>query len=234
MTNRCLGAFSLLLVALPLFAQDETPAVEVSIDYSYLNQELDPIAVQLPEQAASQQSRRLFGRESESIPGGMGLSVVANASRSVGFVADLSFHRRTTTDLKTFAIALPLASSDDVPDFVSTRVRRTYFLFGPRFTKRSRYVSGFVQGLFGGLRMTDELAAGILAEPFSTEDPTLELLSRKKTAFSMGLGGGFDINVGSGVAIRPFQVDYLPYRLNGRWRHNFRYKAGVVLRMGEL
>jgi hypothetical protein len=88
------------------------------------------------------------------------------------------------------------------------------FLFGPRFTGRGDTVNGFGHVLVGGTR--------VKAEGFDSD-----------TGFTIGVGGGIDINVHPNVAIRLVQADYLPTRINGEWFNNFRAQIGLVFRTGE-
>ena len=48
----------------------------------------------------------------------------------------------------------------------------------------------------------------------------------------MGFGGGVNWNVGTGIAIRLLQFDYMPVHEVGAWRHDFRIQGGVVLQLG--
>jgi|SRR5215469_14978271 len=89
------------------------------------------------------------------------------------------------------------------------------YLFGPRVSLRRR-VTPFAQVLFGGVWAAD----GVTLGPVS--------------AFGMTAGGGIDIWVSRYFAVRPLQVEYLmtkfPDGANDR-QNNFRYGAGIVLRL---
>ncbi len=58
-----------------------------------------------------------------------------------------------------------------------------------------------------------------------------------QNAFAMASGGGLDIKVSRFIAIRPAQVEYFmtrfPDGLNNQ-QNNFRFGAGVVLRIARL
>jgi hypothetical protein len=84
------------------------------------------------------------------------------------------------------------------------------YMFGPRFKHRSGHVTIFMHGLVGGD------AAHV---PGSTQG-----------AFAAGLGGGLDVNVGSLVAIRVFQMDWIHDHTGGVWTRNLRGAVGVVFR----
>ena len=84
------------------------------------------------------------------------------------------------------------------------------YMFGPRFKHRAGRVTVFAHGLVGGD------AAHI---PGSTQG-----------AFAAGVGGGLDVNVGSLVAIRVFQVDWIHDHTRDVWTRNLRGAVGVVFR----
>ncbi len=93
---------------------------------------------------------------------------------------------------------------------------QTYeFLFGPRFTARSERVTGFGHTLVG----------------FALARASFLGVSESATGFALGFGGGVDVNASDRVAIRIFQVDYIPTRFSGVWRtKDFRIGAGVVIK----
>ena len=97
-----------------------------------------------------------------------------------------------------------------------------YFLFGPRFSWRGDKATPFVHALVGGVRSKIHLTG---------------LGSERDNNFAMGFGGGVDIRVHKMVAIRAFQADYLPTRIDDvfgdkQWAHHFRAQAGVVITFG--
>lgn len=101
-------------------------------------------------------------------------------------------------------------------------VNAFYFLVGPRFSWRSDQVTAFGHALAGGVRAKTE-AAG-----FGDES---------QSDFALGFGGGLDVNVSKSIAIRVFQADYLPTRVDDfggdkKWAHHFRAQAGIVIRLG--
>jgi len=86
-------------------------------------------------------------------------------------------------------------------------------LFGPQFSVRSNdTVTPFVRALIGLSR----LKVGLLG------------FSESTTAFSIGGGGGLDINVAENLAIRAFQADYIHARAEGGSTNIFRLSLGVV------
>ena len=100
---------------------------------------------------------------------------------------------------------------------LGVNVQLYQYLVGPRGAVRGDRVTGFVHALFGGLSLRAS-AGGI---------------SASETGFAMALGGGLDVNAGKRVAIRVFQLDYLPNRLAGVWsKKDFRASTGVVFKWG--
>ena len=98
---------------------------------------------------------------------------------------------------------------------LGVNVQLYQYLIGPRAAVRGDNVTGFVHALFGGLTAR---ASGV---GFS------------ETGFAMAFGGGLDVNAGKRVAIRVFQLDYVPNRLAGVWsKKDFRASAGVVFKWG--
>ena len=97
------------------------------------------------------------------------------------------------------------------------------YLFGPRVNFRHGGVAGkvtpFAQTLWGGIFTTDGIAH-----------------SGSENNFAMTAGGGIDCKVSSHVSIRPLQAEYfltkIPDSLNNR-QNNFRFGAGIVLRLGR-
>jgi len=92
------------------------------------------------------------------------------------------------------------------------------YLLGPRVSLRHHIITPFAQALFGGVWAAD----GVVLGPV--------------TAFGMTAGGGVDLQVSRFFAIRPVQTEYLmtkfPDGANNR-QSNFRYGAGIVLRLGK-
>ena len=83
-------------------------------------------------------------------------------------------------------------------------------LLGPRFMVRSERVTGFVHALAGNRYV------------FVPGDID--------SAFALGFGGGMDVNVSDSIAIRVFQLDYMPNRSRGMWRHDVRFGSGIVFK----
>lgn len=97
------------------------------------------------------------------------------------------------------------------------------FLFGPRITGRTERVNAFAHALFGAFYIR---RSGFFV-------PFFPVSSSSKTYFAMGFGGGLDINASRHLAVRVFQVDYIPMRQrSGRWLQTVRAQAGIVVKFG--
>ena len=86
------------------------------------------------------------------------------------------------------------------------------FLVGPRFTARNPNVTAFAHTMIGTMHTR--------AGGFSSTD------------LALAFGGGLDVNVNKHVAVRAFQLDYIPIHPSGTWVHNFRAAVGVVFKWG--
>jgi hypothetical protein len=85
------------------------------------------------------------------------------------------------------------------------------FMFGPAFAVRTKRVTPFVHALFGGATIGDGGGSG--------------------GAFSMGLGGGMDVNAGNHLALRLLQADWLLLHAGGDTaKKNVRVSTGLVFR----
>jgi len=85
------------------------------------------------------------------------------------------------------------------------------FMFGPTFSVRTKNLTPFAHALFGGAVAGEGGSSG--------------------GAFSMGLGGGLDLNAGSHVALRLVQADWLLLHAGGDTvKDNIRVSSGLVFR----
>jgi len=100
---------------------------------------------------------------------------------------------------------------------------QTLFLFGPQFTLRKfERFQPFAHALFGVGRQT-----------LSNNTLGIDLTD---TAFALAAGGGVDVKtpLGSKVAVRLFQADYVRTRFNDTTSGNIRVSTGIVLRFGKI
>lgn len=94
---------------------------------------------------------------------------------------------------------------------------------GPKATFRNNAVTGFVRGGVGFTRVSiDDVLLGIV-------------IKESATGFSWVAGGGLDVNVTPGLAIRVIQADYLGFRapdiFGSTTVNNFRLSFGVVFKV---
>ena len=91
------------------------------------------------------------------------------------------------------------------------------YLFGPRINLRHSKITPFAQVLLGRVWAEDGITFGSV------------------TAFGMTAGGGIDIRVSRLIAVRPVQAEYFLTKFfdgNNNRQGNFRFGAGIVLRLG--
>jgi opacity protein-like surface antigen len=159
-----------------------------------------------------------FRSGGEGINGhGFNLSVAGNFNKHIGLVAEVG--RQSASE------PVNLQDLFGDPSFPNTTVeakaRLVTYLFGPRFSARSDKVTAFAHSLIGGARGSGEATAAGVSGSISD------------TGFALALGGGLDVNAGKHIAFRIGQVDYLLTKAFGGTRHNFRYSAGLVFRLGS-
>lgn len=132
-----------------------------------------------------------------------------NLTRTLGVVADLGVNYVGT------------------PNGISVKDTTFEYLFGPRvnFRRHGRW-NPYAQALFGQERFSNGFAPGTPGT----------YTGAAQSNFAMALGGGLDIAVSHTLSLRPIEVDYMPLQIgygNQRFTQNdFRYAAGVVLRLG--
>jgi opacity protein-like surface antigen len=141
---------------------------------------------------------------------GFGVSAAGNLTRHFGIVADFSYNLKNNIEVGAFDVD----------------VRAFYYLFGPRFSARTDTATVFGHVLVGGVRArTDVFLRGSTFAEETDND------------LALGVGGGVDLNANRSIAIRVFQVDYLPTRTTDvfgdkKWTNNFRAQAGIVIKFG--
>jgi opacity protein-like surface antigen len=134
---------------------------------------------------------------------GWNLSIAFPGNKYLGFVADFGG-----------VYGKEGSTADDEIKF-----RAYTAMFGPKVTLRLGKVTPFAQALFGYARLT--------GRSFQ------EVQVMRENDFGYIFGGGIDVNLNDLVAIRPVQVEYLGIKSGGDILSNFRYSAGVVLKLGK-
>ena len=198
-----------LVMVVGVSARAQHPRVEIFGGYSYakLDQDLFP-------------SPSLSGRRNAN---GWGASVSLNANRFFGFTADFAGQ---FGDVQTLTPTLACIAVFPPPPGCTTDVNFStqQFLFGPRFTLRGAGATAFVHVLLGAnrTRLSSFPFFGGLV-PAQTE-----------TDFALAAGGGLDVRLSPFLALRAFQVDYIPVHqggfINQDFAQNIRVQTGIVLR----
>jgi hypothetical protein len=126
----------------------------------------------------------------------------------------------------THRFGFTVDASGHYQDNVSARSRFFKLVAGPRFTARGESSTTFAHILFGGTHQHERVDT--LTQHFTTAD----------NAFSVVVGGGFDVNVTPHFGVRVIQAEYDLSKFNravsGKAiQHNARVGIGLVFRFGE-
>ncbi len=90
--------------------------------------------------------------------------------------------------------------------------------YGPVFSyRKSRVITPFAHGLLGAVR----------------GGPEYLNISKSEIRFGAYVGGGLDVNVGHGLALRLIQADYMYTHFSDFRQNNLRLSAGLVLLLGK-
>jgi hypothetical protein len=97
------------------------------------------------------------------------------------------------------------------------KVNTESMMYGPVFSyRKSRVITPFAHGLLGAVR----------------GGPEYLNISKSEYHFGAYAGGGLDLNVGHGLALRLIQADYLYTHFSNFRQNNLRLSAGIVLLLG--
>lgn len=167
------------------------------------------VAMGMPAPAPQQRRRRASnGGNNPRIElfGGYSFAHVEDIDSMHGFNAAVNFNF-------TESFGLVIDTSAHFTDVIGLiNVNAYSLLFAPQFSFRSETVTPFIRPLVGFSHLT----AGLLG------------FSDSITAFTVGGGGGLDVNVADHLAIRAVQADYLHLRAEGGSANAFRLSVGVV------
>ena len=135
-------------------------------------------------------------------------SLAVNATSWLGGEADLSgVYGKPTRTIARTAVTLGM--------------REYNFLFGPRFTYRKGRWAPFAHALFGKARASVVIGGAEIIQPISLFE----------TKFAMAFGGGVDLRIYHGLAIRLAQGDWLTTSFVGGHQKNIRLSAGIVIQL---
>jgi len=101
---------------------------------------------------------------------------------------------------------------------INNREQIYSIFYGPQFSYRKPSRTAFAHILIGGTH------TGVNVVPTGPHDSDF--------TFAMALGGGVDLPLKNGTAIRVLQADYLHANALGIGQNNFRLSAGVVFNLG--
>ena len=193
----------IVFAGLPAQGQNDYPKVELFAGYSCANLEGTGDTFAAREPAH-----------------GWAVSISVNFHKYFGLIADFAGQYGDGDIPRGWPAIVPSPPPTRLPELNFSTYQ---FLFGPRFTARSERVTGFAHALFGAFHTK--------VSSFSADGITVRGKSELDSA--MGFGGGLDVNAGKRLAIRVFQVDYIPVRW-GRafWLQNVRAQAGIVHKFG--
>lgn len=207
--SRSLSVLGLLvLFSASLWAQPYPP-VEVSAGYAYVN-------LDVPGFLAQTQNAHGFGG-----------SLNGNFNKYFGFTADFAAQYGDVPPSPCILIFPP------PPGCLQRGFSSYQFLFGPRVTGRSQRFTVFSHALVGVVqrRTAGFILPGFTIGPITV--PSFRVPAASENDFALGFGGGFDVNANRRVALRVLQFDYIPVHTGERFLHNFRFKSGVVLKLGS-
>jgi hypothetical protein len=135
-------------------------------------------------------------------------SVAVNATSWLGGEADLSgLYGKPTRTIDRTAVTLGM--------------REYNFLFGPRFTYRKGRWAPFAHALFGKAR-----ASVVIGGP-----EIIQSINIFETKFAMAFGGGVDVRIYHGLAIRLAQGDWVTTSFVGGHQKNIQVSTGIVIRL---
>jgi len=150
---------------------------------------------------------------------GWNAAVDFNVNKNWGAVIDVSGFYGYMTNVNT------IAPYGKWPYFNS---KTHNFLFGPRYTFRTKKVTEFVQVLMGVNHVNPQSVFAV------------------QNNFAIAFGGGIDVKVNDRISIRPVQIDYITARVvsNGGFNSNstfstsgfndnLRFSTGFVFKFGK-
>jgi opacity protein-like surface antigen len=149
---------------------------------------------------------------SDSFPGGWAVAGTGNVNSWIGVVTEVGGSHRSCDNCQRG----PFAS--DAFRGTNLNIRILTFMAGPRVASHANsLVTPFAQVLLGG----SHISGG------------LEWDGALNTGFTYQPGGGVDVRVANGIALR-VQGDYRIIRTSGRNNKETRFLAGIVLSRGTL
>lgn len=151
-------------------------------------------------------------------------SAVLNVSRYVGIKGDVS----GTYKNGRFSFQVPsgIQSNPTVTVAFDAKTSLYNFLGGVQIKDNStrKSIKPFAHAMIGAAHRSNKISGGGFACVGIIPCPA----SNTETGFAGAFGGGLDVRLGKGVALRVFQMDYNPIKFNAGTDHNFRFSTGLV------
>jgi hypothetical protein len=174
-----------------------------------------------------------FGFSYANINLGSQTSLFAPASRNFrGISASAKYRPRKhlSITLIDFGIQGARSSLTASPDPGADVVDLDHYqlLFGAGLVFPSRRFNAFVNGLAGFNHSRLSFPNMILSVDQFGNAHTLTVSARSHAALAVGTG--LEWNLNQRWALRLFEMDFLPMRIDGTWHGNWRSSAGVILR----
>jgi opacity protein-like surface antigen len=135
---------------------------------------------------------------------GFNVAVTGNLNKWFGVDADFAHYSRNiqTVDLRS--------ATDDT---ITSKIKITSFLVGPRMSYHFKRFTPFGHVLFGGAPVDSPLISGQTVK-----------------SFAYGMGGGVDINASRYLAVRAIQYDFINTGVSIGRADNSRLSFGAVFR----
>lgn len=204
-----LTALSAVLLSSTAFSQK----AEIFGDYSYM-----------------QFNPTIRGLQSRAYNGGGG-GAQFNMGKYFGIKGD--FQGYGSTDW-TVQVTSPISSPSGIIPIgtYTTKANLFTYLFGPVVSVRTEKITVFGEVLFGGSNTSGyaNLACSTCVGGNAASNPN-------QHPFTMGFGGGIDVNLSDRVALRLGEFDWILSRYTNPWtntnnQNSFRYLGGFVLKLG--
>lgn len=151
-------------------------------------------------------------------------SAVVNISRYFGLKGDVSGTYKNSRF--SFDVPSGVQSNPTVTVALDAKTSLYNFLGGMQVkdNSTSKRVKPFAHAMIGAAYKSNKISGGGFACVGIIPCPA----STTETGFAGALGGGLDVRLGKGVALRVFQVDYNPIKFDAGTDHNFRFSTGLV------
>jgi hypothetical protein len=153
---------------------------------------------------------------------GWNASVAGNLNNWFGLVADFGGHYNSESSRSSFILPGVPSSSFRLESKANIHT----FMVGPRFSyRKSDRITPFGHILIGGIRnhIKSEFQSDLIGNSSFTDT---------QTTVAGAVGGGLDVKLGSSVALRVIQADFVLTHFFSTPQSNARVSIGLVYRFG--